>query len=73
MHQNPIHRQRSEYTSKEFKEYLAKKGTKHRLTVHNTPEQNGVAERLNCTLVEKSRAMLIVRYTLILKSDYWSQ
>ena len=35
------------YTSKEFKEYLAKKGTKLRLTVHDTPEQNGVAERLN--------------------------
>ena len=48
-----------EYTSKEFEEYLAKKGTKHRLTVHDTPEQNGVAEQLNCTLVEKSRAMLI--------------
>ena len=48
-----------EYTSKEIEEYLAKKGTKHRLTVHDTPEQNGVAERLNYTLVEKSRAMLI--------------
>ena len=36
-----------EYTSKEFEEYLAKKGTKHRLTVHDTHEQNGVAERLN--------------------------
>ena len=39
--------------------YLAKKGTKHRLTVHDTPEQNGVAEQLNQILVEKSRAMLI--------------
>ena len=47
------------YTSKEFEEYSAKKGTKHRLTVHDTPEQNGVAERLNWTLVKKSRAMLI--------------
>ena len=47
------------YTSKEFKEYLVKKGTKHRLTVHNTPEQNGVAEQLNQTLVERLRAMLI--------------
>ena len=27
--------------------------------MHNTPEQNGVAERLNRTLVEKSRAMLL--------------
>ena len=36
-----------EYMSKEFEEYLARKGTKHRLTVHDTPEQNGVAEWLN--------------------------
>jgi hypothetical protein len=26
--------------------------------VHNTPEHNGVAKRLNCTLLEKVRAML---------------
>ena len=29
------------------------------MTVHDTPEPNGVAERLNRTLVEKSRAMLL--------------
>ena len=27
--------------------------------MHNTPEQNGVAERLNRTLVKKSRVMLL--------------
>jgi transposase InsO family protein len=47
-----------EYTGKEFEGYLANPGTKHQLTVHDTPQQNGVAERLNCTLVEKARAML---------------
>ena len=47
------------YTSKEFKDYLSRKGIKHQLTVHDTPKQNGVAERLNCTLVKKSRAMLL--------------
>jgi transposase InsO family protein len=41
-----------EYTGKEFEDYPAKQGMKHRLTVHDTPEQNGVAERLNRTLVE---------------------
>ena len=40
--------------SKEFEDYLARKGTKHRLTVHDTPEQIGVAEQLNQTLVERS-------------------
>ena len=29
------------------------------MTVHDTPEQNGVAERLNRTLVKKLRAMLL--------------
>ena len=47
-----------EYTSKEFEYYLSRKGIKHRLTMHDTPKQNGVAERLNRTLVEKSRTLL---------------
>ena len=29
------------------------------VSYNDTPEQNGVAERLNCTLVEKLRAMLL--------------
>ena len=29
------------------------------MTVHDTPEQNGAAERLNRTLVERTRAMLL--------------
>ena len=33
-----------EYMSKEFTKYLKLKGTKHRMTVHDTPEHNGVAE-----------------------------
>ena len=47
------------YTSKEFNDYLAKQGTNHRLTVHDTPESNGVTERLNRTLVERTHAMLL--------------
>ena len=43
------------YTSKEFNDYLAKQGTNHRLKVHDTPESNGVAERLNRTLVDRTR------------------
>ena len=48
-----------EYTSKEFNDYLAKQGTNHRLTVHDTPESNGVTEQLNRTLVERTHAMLL--------------
>ena len=47
-----------EYLSNEFSAYLRKAGTVRRLTVHDTPEHNGVAERLNRTLLEKVRAML---------------
>ena len=42
----------SEYTSKEFEDYLKKNGICHECTVPKTPEQNGVAERMNRTLVE---------------------
>ena len=48
-----------EFTSTEFENYLKSEGVKHELTVPKTPEQNGVAERLNRTLVEAVRAMLI--------------
>ena len=51
--------QGGEYTSKEFKDYLSRKGTKHWLIMHDTPEQHGVAKQLNHTLVERSRAMLL--------------
>ena len=47
-----------EYTSSEFKAYLAKEGIRHELTVPKTPEQNGVSERMNRTLVESVRSML---------------
>ena len=47
-----------EYVSTEFKSYLSKEGIKHELTVPKTPEQNGVAERMNRTIVETARSML---------------
>ena len=47
------------YTSKEFENYSTLKGSRHKLMVHNTPEKNGVAEWLNCTLVKRTRDMLL--------------
>ena len=47
-----------EYTSKEFEQYLKKQGTQHELTVPKTPQQNGVAELTNRTLLETIRSML---------------
>ena len=48
-----------EYTSLEFQSYLKKEGIVHELTVPRTPQQNGVAERLNRTLMEAVRSMLV--------------
>jgi len=47
-----------EYTSTRFKNYLAKEGIQHKLTVPKDPEQNGVSERMNQTLLEAVRSML---------------
>ena len=48
-----------EYLLKDFDNHLKANGTIRSLTVHDTPEENGVAERLNCTLLEHARAMLM--------------
>jgi transposase InsO family protein len=45
-----------EYLSKAFDQHLAAAGTTRKLTTHNTPQLNGVAERLNCTLLERIQA-----------------
>ena len=47
-----------EFTSREFDAYLKAEGVRHELTVPKTPEQNGVAERMNRTLMEAVRSML---------------
>ena len=47
-----------EYTSTKFESYLKAEGIRHEYTVPKTPEQNGVAERMNRTLVESLRSML---------------
>ena len=47
-----------EYTSQSFNKFCADKGIMHQLTNPYTPEQNGVSERLNRTLIESARSML---------------
>ncbi len=46
-------------TAKLFQDYLNTEGLRHELTVPKTPQQNGVAERLNHTLMEMVRTMLV--------------
>lgn len=48
-----------EYLSKEFTSYLKSEGITRELSVAYTPQQNGVAERSNRTLVEMARCMLL--------------
>ena len=47
-----------EYCSKAFKAYLKESGIVHQTTVPYNPAQNGVAERMNRTLLETSRSMM---------------
>ncbi|KAE8696959.1 hypothetical protein F3Y22_tig00110637pilonHSYRG00407 [Hibiscus syriacus] len=47
-----------EYTSEEFDDFCRKEGIKRQFTVANTPQKNGVVERMNRTLLERTRAML---------------
>ena len=59
-----------EYVSQEFETYLKSKGIQHELTVPHSPQQNGVAERMNRTLTESARAMIAHAK---LPNDYWAE
>ncbi|RDB27836.1 Retrovirus-related Pol polyprotein from transposon TNT 1-94 [Hypsizygus marmoreus] len=48
-----------EFMSKEFSEHLKQAGTVRHLTVHDSPQSNGAAERANRTHVEGARTMMI--------------
>ena len=47
-----------EYLSKQFQGLYEEKGVCRQLTTPNTPQQNGVAERRNHTLLEMVRSMM---------------
>uniref|UniRef100_A0A803PS03 Retrovirus-related Pol polyprotein from transposon TNT 1-94 n=1 Tax=Cannabis sativa TaxID=3483 RepID=A0A803PS03_CANSA len=47
-----------EYCSKQFDEFCKEHGIARHLTVRDTPQQNGLAERMNRTLIERVRCML---------------
>ena len=47
-----------EYVNAEMDALFRSKGIRHQKTVRYTPQQNGAAERLNRTLMERVRAML---------------
>ncbi|CAM8998933.1 unnamed protein product [Rhodiola kirilowii] len=59
-----------EFCNKLFDDFCAENGIKRHLTVPYTPQQNGIAERMNRTLLEKARCMLI---SSGLKSSMWGE
>ena len=48
-----------EFVNNSFDQFLEENGIRRQLTTPYTPQQNGVAERANRTLVEMARAMLV--------------
>lgn len=59
-----------EYINNDLKSFFSGKGIHHQWTVPYTPEQNGVAERLNRTIQEKMRAML---FDSGLSTEMWAE
>ena len=59
-----------EYVSAQMKQLLEQRGVQHRLTAPGNPHQNGVAERLNRTLVELVRSML---HSKGLSKKFWAE
>ena len=48
----------TEYRNDQFSIFCKKEGISQHFTIRDTPQQNGVAERMNRTLLEKVRCML---------------
>lgn len=59
-----------EYVNKDMSDFLKSAGIIHQTTTPYTPEQNGTAERMNRTLVERARCMLL---NANLPKQYWGE
>jgi len=59
-----------EYTSKAFDDFLRMHGIARNTSAPYTPQQNGVAERANRTIVEMGRSML---YAQGLEREFWAE
>ncbi|GKA10136.1 gag-pol polyprotein [Tanacetum coccineum] len=59
-----------EYTSDEFDTFCMQEGIKRQFTTVYTPQQNGVTEQMNITLLERARAMLA---TASLGKSFWAE
>lgn len=59
-----------EYVNRELKNFLHKAGIRHQQTVPYSPEQNGLAERMNRTIVERAKSMM---FDAELPKKYWAE
>ncbi|GJR22298.1 ribonuclease H-like domain-containing protein [Tanacetum coccineum] len=60
----------TEFKNHAMNEFCAKKGIKREFSVARTPQQNGVAERKNMTLIEATRTMLA---DSLLPIPFWAE
>jgi transposase InsO family protein len=54
----------SEFWNTSIEEFLDEEGIKHEFSAPYTPQQNGIVERKNRTLIEVARTMLVEYKTL---------
>ncbi|CAG4970927.1 unnamed protein product [Colias eurytheme] len=59
-----------EFCGQEFEKYLKKQGIVHQRTNAYTPEQNGLCERMNRSIVEKARCLI---FDADLDKKFWSE
>ena len=58
------------FLSKDFEKFCAKRGIKRHRTIPLNPQQNGVAERANRTILERVRCML---FSSGLEKKFWGE
>ncbi|GKF26241.1 putative ribonuclease H-like domain-containing protein, partial [Tanacetum coccineum] len=61
---------RSEFKNRVTLEFCGEKGIKQEFSNARTPQQNGVAERMNRTLIEAARTMLADSH---LPTTFWAE
>lgn len=59
-----------EYISNDTEKYFECNGIQYEFTIRYTPQQNGVAERMNKTIIEKARCMMLNSNT---NKSFWTE
>ncbi|GKV01273.1 hypothetical protein SLEP1_g13839 [Rubroshorea leprosula] len=62
--------EKAEYTSHRFQQFLQQHGIHHQLTIPYTPQQNGVSERKNRSILNMARCLLFEKN---LPKNFWAE